>query len=148
MKTLATLTLACFAAICIAQAQADQIVKVLIKGTDQTVEFRMVDLLGHWKNNTSVSPILGSQTAEGWLVLQSGNLVQISDSWADDYPNKLRSTRWEIQDGILQLLSPEIGKLPCSIVKIGDTNLLELTVNNITYRKSVARSGRKGRKSS
>lgn len=148
MKTLATLLLACIATICLAQPQADQIVNVLVKGTDETVPFRMVDLLGHWKNSTSVSPILGSQTAEGYLVLRPGNFVQISDSWADDYPNKLSSARWEIEDGGLQLRSPEIGKLPVSIVKIGDMNLLELTVNNITYRKSIARSGRKTRKSS
>jgi hypothetical protein len=123
--------------------QADELVRVKIKGEEAYEKILMRDLIGTWKNVAGVTPILSQQTLNGTLSIERGNLVRVSDEWALDLPNKLNDLQWRLQDEELLFKSPSMGTLDMTIEKLRDSNLLEITLNSYTYRKAILKSGGK-----
>lgn len=116
----------------------NNLVRVEIQGTDETVLINAIDLVGIWTNIASTPPILnGFSYSVPTIEIQNGFLVTIEDGWQADYPNKLKNSTWKIIDNELEFYAPEVGAIPVSLSKLKGSNRFDLTVNNFTYRKTV-----------
>lgn len=118
----------------------NNLVRVEIQGTDETVLINAIDLVGIWTNIASTPPILNSfpiTSSYPTIEIQNGFIVTINDVWREDYPNKLKNSTWKIIDNELEFYTPEAGTLPVLLSKLKGSNRFDLTVNNFTYRKTV-----------
>jgi hypothetical protein len=115
-------------------------VSVQIKG-EETKEFIHInDLLGTWKNISTMTPILNSKVPTGWLELLNGNMVSIKDAWAEEYPNKLRNSRWKIVDKKLVISCAELGEVLVSVEKFKHSSTYDITISSYTYRRIINKS--------
>ncbi len=117
-------------------------VRVSIKDTDSTLLVNTIDLVGIWKNTSSVQPILGSNVPQSVVEITNGHLVYINDAWIDDYPNKLKNCSWAIVDQNMLFRSPDLGQLTIDVEKMKNDNFFEITINTFTYRKLINLSSR------
>ena len=118
----------------------NNLVRVEVQGTDETVLINAIDLVGTWTNVASTPSILNSFPIVNpfpTIEIQNGFILTINDSWREDYPNKLKNSSWKTTDNELVFYAPEIGVIPVSLSKLKGSNRFELTVNNFTYRKTV-----------
>jgi hypothetical protein len=126
-----------------AQDKSEQ-VKVYSPQEDSYEMINLIDLLGEWRNISSVTPTsIRSRAPESFVSINSGNRVIVKDVWVEDYTNKLRNCTWFIVDSNLVLLSPDLGKVQLDIVKVGKSRYYEFMLNQVTYRKLVNRSSKK-----
>lgn len=139
----ASLLILFFAVVSVSFAQQHQLVKVKIKGEDNFELIRMADLLGIWTNISGVVPILSVQALHGTLDIQHGSRVRIQDEWAKDLPGKLGDLYWQLTNDELAFKSPSVGEIDVAIEKFKNSNVVEITVNSYTYRKTIMRSDRK-----
>jgi len=104
----------------------------------------MNDLLGEWRNTSSIIPTsIRSNAPESFISINNGRRVIINDSWKEDYANKMRNCTWDVVDSHLILMSTDLGKTQIEIVKVGKSEYYEFMLNQITYRKLVNRSDKK-----
>jgi hypothetical protein len=123
---------------------AESQVRVDILGGDSYEMINMIDLLGEWRNTSSIIPTsIRSNTPESFVSINNGRKVIINDSWKEDYANKMRNCTWAVVDSRLILMSTDLGKTEIEIVKAGKSGYYEFMLNQVTYRKLVNRSDKK-----
>jgi hypothetical protein len=119
-------------------------VRVDILGGDSHEMINMNDLLGEWRNTSSIIPTsIRSNAPESFVSINNGRRVIINDSWKEDYANKMRNCTWDVVGSRLVLLSTDLGKTEIEIVKVGKSGYYEFMLNQVTYRKLVNRSDKK-----
>ena len=119
-------------------------VRVDILGGDSHEMINMNDLMGEWRNTSSIIPTsIRSNAPESFVSINNARRVIINDSWKEDYANKMRNCTWNVVSSRLVLMSTDLGKTEIEIVKVGKSGYYEFMLNQVTYRKLVNRSDKK-----